>query len=146
MVIQKVFATLRPQLKIGQLIFDILVLEERLKHPNSQSFYFRRGLKNHLRQVRSLKQNFNRLRHRFNSVSIDDLLSERSEKMRFIEGCRSSMQPSLNKQIAICGSESIVSGITDMIYLKSLISFIPDIEECKQNSDLLQALFENPSE
>lgn len=106
------------------ILMVYLVLHEKLREPEKQSWYFRRGLVANQQRLKRLQADFEMIREHFNACSVDDLLTERNEKQKHLDYILSKPGIGLLLQIAYRSSRARINYLDDMIALKSSVAVL----------------------
>ena len=137
----QVIPSLVPQQNlIAKIISDLLILQEKLKHPERQSEYFRWGLQSNIERCKALACEYEQTRQEFNAMTIDDMLGIRSEQEIFLEERIPGMFPIFVRMIMYSKGKIIIRKMEDYLQLRSMVRQLPKWDELKEDKKLLEVL------
>lgn len=113
--------------EIVSLIFRYVALQEKLDHPEEQSWYFQKGIESKRKELIKIQASFQQCQNEFNRNTVDTLI-ERREHLKI--GCKKieKMNGWIIRSIGISNLLSEIFHINQMIHLKSKVSFLYPVD------------------
>lgn len=133
-----------PNSTVATLILDCLILDDKLAHPEKQSWYFKAGLKGQQQRLETLEKRYEEMREQFNTMSRDEwmeYIAIHKEKALNIRK-ESNGYLSQIQLIAIEMSEGLVRYGEEMLALKARLQELRPFREYKEHPEELELILE----
>jgi hypothetical protein len=138
MNIQPLISILQPKSDTtSSVIFNILVLEDKLASPENQSEYFRWGIQSQIELHTHLLKQYESIRKNYNRMPLDELISRLIERQQFLKDVVPPIRPRFARSMIYGSTVGQISILKDYIQLKARIDMLPPIEELRLDSELL---------
>jgi hypothetical protein len=119
--------------KAATLIREILVLEQTLKNPEKQSFYFKKGIESRIGELKILKEQYNQIKALVNGNELEDLQEKISQRELKLQEWKDRVgSPMFIKYMMIASCESSINYLRSMMNIKNKYRTLKRIEEYSQ--------------
>ena len=124
----------------SKIIYDILILEEKINCPSSQSEYFRMGMDMHQMRLEGMKGYYYYVRSFFNETSVETLQKQLDILEEYIKE-KEPINPKLSHfRITANDAKKKIEQFQDYIQLKLITDELPTLDDLKDDNDLLLRL------
>ena len=138
MDVQKIMPFLIPTRgQLFKLVSDLLILEQKLKNVDQQSFYFRSALPTHLERHREMLDQYSSVRAEFNNTSLDELVVAVKENKMYLRQ-KSEMRPLIARSMVRLVTLDRIARTTEFITIKSFTDVLPKFEILRMDAELLR--------
>lgn len=124
----------------ARLIRDLLILEERVNNQESQSAYFRWGIKSVLARYEALQGAYKYMRRRFNQTTAERLIDYRAEKKHFLEHEVPKIYPGFVRGCYGSGAIFDIARAEDFIYWKTITETMPEWKDIRNHDHIIEAV------
>ncbi len=122
-----------------KILTDILVLEEKIKNPVSQSIYFHWGMEMHRKKLFVMKDYFEMNRNLLNAYPTQFLNEELDAGQQFLDNWLPLFDPEMELSIRK-KAEARIAQLKDFVRIREKTEFLPSVDELRNNPDLLASI------
>ena len=115
----------KPKSDIIRIIIEYGKIKQKLKHPETQTWYFNKGIESHKARLNYLKKEFENFRNDLNDSSLDELISWLNEIK--------------TKESLITGRLGLIKQI-HLSYLLSKIKYLEELIEMKSRANKMMPI------
>ena len=129
------------QLSLIRIIVEYSTLKQKLENPESQSWYFIKGIESSKNRLISLKNEFNEIRRIFIETTIDELIEIINENLKY----KSHYEKNGMNMVQRMHYSSIISEIEfakELMRLKSKTDSLKEIDYYLENPEEFLKFFE----
>jgi flagellar biosynthesis chaperone FliJ len=137
---EKLLFTRRTYRGFVKIIFDILSLEQKLKCPETESFYFRQAIDQHQKRLTAMIGYFNYVREFYNQTSLGTLREQLTHTQTKLKEMEDKIPRATLRVIMTSHLESTVEQLQDYIQLKEVVEKLPDWDQLRMDDELLLRL------
>jgi hypothetical protein len=112
--------------QLEHLLLGFCILKFKLEHFEEQSWYFRQGRSSNERHMRVLKDSYAHYRERFNAMTVDELIAERTYVNERLAVIREKPMMGLAKGMMIATGKDRLKLLDEWLALKAVV---PQLQE-----------------
>jgi len=126
---------------ITGLIRDIIILQSRLENPDSQSFYFQKGMKSHQAKFNEMKVRYNDIAKIINHNDMDYFKAKIHEHEVQIQKIKSDGYIGFMKRFAYQCIQSNIDYNNDLIQIKNQFGKLKNLNELLEDEESMMKIF-----
>ena len=127
---------------ICELLIQILSLDEKLKQPDKQSFYFKRGINQQRKSFVVLQDKYESLRNHINNNKLGDLNESLENQKKILAKFKAKKEIHFPEMVAISALQSGIVFRKNMIKAKKKYNRLYNWEYYLQNTEALEVFFD----
>jgi hypothetical protein len=134
------FTFVPPRLGLTATLWEILTLRQKLADPDSQSWYFRKGLASNQQRLHELSETYEKERWEFNRIDSDQYLELKAMVEHELEYVIPHQRPFFLRAIFQSRAEQQLNDFKEALILKSRIDTLYSAEYYENHPDALLML------
>lgn len=123
------------------LLREILVLQSKIENPNTEDFYFQKGLANHKSHLESLKKEYAQMVETVNTNGVDYFLEQVKEYEGKLKKLTSKGYLSTVDQIALGVIKNQISNCKNLLHIKGQFGELKPLEKLMEDEEALMRVF-----